>query len=67
LIDNSSISNILPLATLKSQGLFVLDGGGSYDSLANHMLESANQLLMAKGWKTNLDETSTYLTHQQMF
>jgi uncharacterized protein (TIGR03790 family) len=65
LIDNSSISNILPLATLKSQGLFVLDGGGSYDSLANHMLESANQLLMAKGWKTNLDETSTYLTHQQ--
>ena len=65
LIDHSSIANIPSESILKSQGLFVLDGGGLYDSTANPWLESANQLLTAKGWRTTLDEDGTYLTNQQ--
>ena len=62
LIDNSSIANVTPEATLKSRSVFVLDGGGSYDGEINPLLEAANTLLAAKGWTTILDETSTYLT-----
>lgn len=49
MIDREAIANIASPVTLKSQGVFVLDGGGSYDGLANPMLESANTLLTAKG------------------
>ena len=62
LIDHSSSANIASEATLKTRSQFILDGGGSYNTLANPMLDAAYTLLTAKGWTTVLDKTSTYLT-----
>lgn len=65
LIDRASQGNLKSLVTLKSEAVFILDGGGLYDSWINPFLESANTFLTDHGWQTNLNETSTYLTGQQ--
>ena len=62
LIDHSSTANIASEATLKARSQFILDGGGSYNSMADPYLDNAKTLLNAKGWATVLDKTSTYLT-----
>lgn len=65
IIDHSSIGAVPSVATIKSTGKFVLDGGGLYDSSANPMLEAADALLTEKGFQTILDKTSAYLKATQ--
>ena len=69
LVDHSSADSILPEATLKSQGLFVLDGVGPNDNYwpdFDSNLKTTNQLLINRGWRTNFDDASgVFLNHQQ--